>query len=102
MIRPKGLNQTKNEQQKNDAVELSSQGKASLIASIAADAQAEEEKILQEAAEQATQREQYTDKKIEMMLNEARQKSDSARRNHSQQGHVAGGTGNQTSSSARP
>ncbi len=72
---PKDTTRTKNALAKNDAGELSAQGKASLIASIEADAQAEIDKMLREAADQALQREQYTDKKIELMRQESRQKA---------------------------
>lgn len=75
MNRPKGIAPTTGKQEKEGVMDPSPQGKALLIATITLDAEAEEAKILQEAAERASQREQYTDKKIELMLAEARQKA---------------------------
>lgn len=75
MNRPQRIFHREKEHNNNGAVEQASEGKASLITTIESDAQAEEAKFLQDAAEQASQREQYTDKKIEMMLNETRQKA---------------------------
>jgi len=75
MKQPNGMPHTIDEHKKDDAIDLASNGKAALIASIQFDAQAEEAKILQEAAEQVSQRELYTTKKIELMLDEARQKA---------------------------
>jgi len=75
MNRPKDITSAADDGGNSNVMEVSSQGQASLIASIESDVQAEEAKILQDAVEQVSQREQYTDKKIESMLNEARQKA---------------------------
>jgi len=76
MNRPKNITSAATDGGNSNVMEVSSHGQASLIASIESDVQAEEAKILQDALEQVSQREQYTDKKIESMLNEARQKAD--------------------------
>jgi len=75
MNRPKDITSVATDGGNSNVMEVSSQGQASLIASIESDVQAEEAKILQDAAGQVSQREQYTDKKIESMLSEARQKA---------------------------
>ena len=49
-------------------------GKASLISSIEKDALSEEQKIIEDAQTQVAERKKYTEKKIESMLNDARQK----------------------------
>ncbi len=51
------------------------QGKAALIESIETDARAEEEKIIKESEVQAAEKRKYTNKKIESILNEAREKA---------------------------
>ena len=75
MNRPRDITGAASDGGNSNIMEVSSQGQASLIASIESDVQAEEAKILQDAVEQVSQREQYTDKKIESMSNEARQKA---------------------------
>lgn len=75
MNRPRHASRAGTDAGDSDAVALSATGKTSLIASIEADAHAEEAKILQDAADQATQREQYTNKKIESIFNEAHRKA---------------------------
>jgi vacuolar-type H+-ATPase subunit E/Vma4 len=50
-------------------------GKAAMIAGIEADARKEEEKILAEAEAQAAEKRKYGDKKIESLLNDARDKA---------------------------
>jgi len=49
--------------------------KAALISGIEADAHAEEEKIIKEAEAQAAEKRQYSEKKIESLLNEAHEKA---------------------------
>lgn len=51
------------------------QGKAALIATIESDARAEQEKIISEAQIQAQEKQLYAEKKVESILNEARQKA---------------------------
>lgn len=51
-------------------------GKAALIASIESDAQAEEQRIIKEAEEQAAEKRLYAEKKVEAILNESRQKAE--------------------------
>ena len=51
-------------------------GKAALIASIESDAQAEEERIISQAEEQAAEKRQYAEKKVQSILDEARQKAE--------------------------
>jgi vacuolar-type H+-ATPase subunit E/Vma4 len=50
-------------------------GKAAMIAGIEADARKEEENILKEAEAQAADKRKYADKKIESLLNDARDKA---------------------------
>jgi vacuolar-type H+-ATPase subunit E/Vma4 len=49
--------------------------KAALISGIEADARAEEEKIIKEAEAQAAEKRQHSEKKIESLLNDAREKA---------------------------
>lgn len=51
-------------------------GKAALMASIESDAQAEEERIIRQAEEQAAEKRQYAEKKVQSILDEARQKAE--------------------------
>jgi vacuolar-type H+-ATPase subunit E/Vma4 len=50
--------------------------KAALISGIEADARAEEEKIIKDAENQAVEKRKYSEKKIESLLNDARQKAE--------------------------
>ncbi len=77
MNRPENIAAAESDRGSTEAMATSSQGEAALIETIESDAQAEEVKILRDAAEQVTQREQYTDKKIESMLNDALAKAQS-------------------------
>ena len=49
--------------------------KAALISGIEADVRAEEEKIIKEAEAQAAEKRKYSEKKIESLLNEAKEKA---------------------------
>ena len=57
------------------SMESVEKGKAALIASIESDAQAETERIIKEARDQAAEKMQYAEKKVDSMMNEARQKA---------------------------
>ena len=57
-----------------DTMDSIEKGKASLISSIEKDALSEEQKIIEDAQTQVAERKKYTEKKIESMLNDARQK----------------------------
>lgn len=50
-------------------------GKAAMIAGIEADGRREEERIIAEAEKQAAEKRKYAEKKVESLLNEARQKA---------------------------
>jgi vacuolar-type H+-ATPase subunit E/Vma4 len=50
--------------------------KAALISGIETDARAEEEKIIREAENQAAEKRKYSEKRIESLLNDARQKAE--------------------------
>jgi len=54
-------------------MEPTENGKAALISGIEADAQAEEAKILEQAKQQAAEKQAYTEKKVEAILTEARE-----------------------------
>jgi vacuolar-type H+-ATPase subunit E/Vma4 len=56
-------------------MESEEKGKAALIASIEADAQAEEENIISQAEEQAAEKRQYAQKQVQSILDDARQKA---------------------------
>ena len=56
-------------------METVEQEKASLISGIEAEARVEEERIVSEAEQQASEKRQYADKKVESILNEARRKA---------------------------
>ena len=56
-------------------MESMEKGKEALISSIEADAQAELEKIVQEARDRVQEKRAYTQKKVEAMLQEARDKA---------------------------
>jgi len=57
-------------------MELVEKGKAALIASIESDAQADKERIIRQAEEQAVEKRQYAEKKVQSILDEARQKAE--------------------------
>ena len=57
-------------------MESQEKGKAALIASIQSDAKSEEERVLKEAENQAAEKKQYAEKKVETILSESRRQAD--------------------------